>query len=394
MSVWLKQDATYIGRGHVKENIPCQDKTLTMEREGVHVIALADGSSSKSHSHFGAEITVKTLCELMCQRFDEFFNADDVIFVKNTILETIVTELESFAQDNNITLSDLNATLLFAATKDDCFLLGRLGDGYVGAIKNNALSIVSLEKKTGDKASTYYPALIRSFPSLEPIYAQFELKKSKNPDIHGFILLSDGSGESMVDSTIPFVRKFAPSAMKVFHVLRDNSPEESYQIIHEFLENGVTKKTTDDCGIAIMCKPDIHIEVIEPINLPKPTMLDDEHTMIEKSHPLTSVETYEVKVEDLQESIEPIDYEDPDIKTLLYQSSTSYGNEPIDESLIQDILILLGHDDYTLDDMIDILKQDKLWIEHHIEHMLMLNMIKQYLGTSSEPLYKIHKKEG
>ena len=62
-----------IGRDHVQGNLPCQDRTYFRQKDGVRVIALADGAGSKKESHLGAEIATKTVTDLLIEHFDEYF---------------------------------------------------------------------------------------------------------------------------------------------------------------------------------------------------------------------------------------------------------------------------------------------------------------------------------
>ena len=62
------------GLRHIKENIPCQDAVaaLVKAKNGAltHAIALSDGCSSSSLSHYGSQITVNTVVTLLCEQFD------------------------------------------------------------------------------------------------------------------------------------------------------------------------------------------------------------------------------------------------------------------------------------------------------------------------------------
>ena len=42
--LWKSVCCAVQGRGHAKNNIPCQDKVAKLEANGVHVIVLADGA--------------------------------------------------------------------------------------------------------------------------------------------------------------------------------------------------------------------------------------------------------------------------------------------------------------------------------------------------------------
>ena len=52
--MWKKVHCAVQGRGHTKNQVPCQDKTFCYQENGVLVAALADGAGSAKLSHYGA----------------------------------------------------------------------------------------------------------------------------------------------------------------------------------------------------------------------------------------------------------------------------------------------------------------------------------------------------
>ena len=60
------------GRAHIKNDVPCQDKTYTLTDPSGASIALADGAGSAGMSHFGAEPVTKCITEYLTEHFEEF----------------------------------------------------------------------------------------------------------------------------------------------------------------------------------------------------------------------------------------------------------------------------------------------------------------------------------
>lgn len=60
--MWHTQSAVVTGRGHLLLRLPGQDRTFTLEENGVTVAALADGAGSAPLSHEGAEQAVRAAC--------------------------------------------------------------------------------------------------------------------------------------------------------------------------------------------------------------------------------------------------------------------------------------------------------------------------------------------
>lgn len=87
------------GRGHEKNNIPCQDATHTLQNDTAHIITLADGAGSARFSHFGAEATVKKMADFLSKNFDRFYNVkkEEFTSIKKEIITTLCENLQSLA---------------------------------------------------------------------------------------------------------------------------------------------------------------------------------------------------------------------------------------------------------------------------------------------------------
>ena len=69
---WKNAQTYVIGKYHINNNMPCQDRTAYLQKNGVKVIVLADGAGSQSNSHIGAEIVCNKICNLMVNNFVEY----------------------------------------------------------------------------------------------------------------------------------------------------------------------------------------------------------------------------------------------------------------------------------------------------------------------------------
>lgn len=87
--MWQTQTDRVTGRGHQRQGMPCQDRVLSMERNGVTAIALADGAGSAALSHEGAECAVQAVCELLCENFDALFSAQSSAEVRHFLLSGV-----------------------------------------------------------------------------------------------------------------------------------------------------------------------------------------------------------------------------------------------------------------------------------------------------------------
>lgn len=225
---WIINSAKTVGRSHIRENIPCQDSVESLQKNGVSVIALSDGCGSAPLSHYGSNITVKALCDVFVNNYDDLYNSDDNK-IRNTVVMAIVERLRDFITDNPKIVSDFkrdnpqhyekfknnwpgftqieklypltlfDATVQFVAVKDDKIIAGRLGDGVIADIRNGALRILSSEDKVGvESNATWYPStvLIASENKAINPWSKFEILKGGNSYEYGmFLIMSDGVAE-------------------------------------------------------------------------------------------------------------------------------------------------------------------------------------------------------
>ena len=91
------------GRGHEREEIPCQDKTFSYAEDGVYVAALADGAGSARLSHEGAAAVTADICRDIAEHFDEYFAQDDGVMVKKQLMANITDCLKKRRKRWNVT---------------------------------------------------------------------------------------------------------------------------------------------------------------------------------------------------------------------------------------------------------------------------------------------------
>ena len=118
---WKNAQAYVIGKYHISNNLPCQDRTYYYEEHGVKVIALADGAGSQPHSEIGAELVCKEICELLTRNFIEYLlyfeyekdnPAKHLLKMKELnkiIVDHIVSKLKEKAILMNVPLKELSS---------------------------------------------------------------------------------------------------------------------------------------------------------------------------------------------------------------------------------------------------------------------------------------------
>ncbi len=241
--MWHFLSCEVIGRGHEKKEIPCQDKTYKFQYNGVSVIALADGAGSAKMSHFGASRITEFISKDLAERFDLYFNDKDGVNVKKTLIASLKNELNDLSQDLSCEINDLASTLLFVAVKDDFFIIGHIGDGVIGYLKNHELRVATHPCNGEFTNSTV-------FVTSNNVLNHFQLLKGKrNGNINGFVMFSDGTENVLYDKKKKCIIN---SVKKIMNLVRTIKPDTINKLIEDFLTNSVKTNTLDDCSIAVM----------------------------------------------------------------------------------------------------------------------------------------------
>lgn len=241
---WVAVQGAVAGKSHIQDNIVCQDKTFILRKNNMIAVALADGAGSARLSHFGAETVTQCVCELLCEKFEAYYNSNGPVPVKEEVLTILLTKLKQVAEENECDLSDLASTLLAVAIKNDRFLILHLGDGVIAYTKDNQIRVATAPKN-GEFANVTY--FITSSHALE----MMQIRKGIATSIDGFVLMSDGSEASLYSKQR---NEVAPVLQKLIRRLSVTSEEFFQPIIQSSLENAISQKTRDDCSLVLVAK--------------------------------------------------------------------------------------------------------------------------------------------
>ena len=271
---WKSVCCALQGRGHVKKNIPCQDKVSRREENGIHVITLADGAGSAEFSHYGAECVVNRIAAFITDRFFDLIAQEDGRKVTQEILSVALQALKDEAEFRKCTLKDLASTLLIAAVGEEKFFLAHLGDGVIGYLNDAGLKVAT----TPDNGEFSNETI---FITSENAAARLRIYKGELKSISGFILMSDGTEQSLYNkrkkTLAPVVKRLMHRTCLVDAKVLTPQLEESMKLV---LEN-----TQDDCSIAILARNSEQLPSLKTLPLSERQKL----FQIENSHILRSV---------------------------------------------------------------------------------------------------------
>lgn len=242
--MWTYSSCQVQGRGHIKNQIPCQDKTKTVFDKGTYVIALADGAGSARLAHYGATTVVDSITQLFVDSFEELYNEDDGRRVKLTIMEKLTDDLNNQTHLLACMLKDLASTMLVVAINNDRFIIAHIGDGVIGYLDGDHLKVASAPAN-GEHANETYFVTSREAISTMKIF------KGEINNIAGFVIMSDGTEQSLYNKR---ENALSPAIIKLMrrNVLLDNCSMRSQ--LEVTFQNVIATRTHDDCSIALITR--------------------------------------------------------------------------------------------------------------------------------------------
>ena len=242
--VWRSVCSAVQGRGHKKNDFPCQDKVAMRADGGVNVIALADGAGSARMSHYGAECVVNRVAAYVADRFYELIAEDDGAEFKRRILTVALEALNNEAELREGELRDLASTLLLAAVDDEKFLLVHLGDGVLGYLSDKGLKAAS----TPDNGEFANETV---FVTSKSAINHMRIFKGTLGTICGFILMSDGTEQSLYNKRNKTLSEGVKRLMHRTSLIDSAILEPQLQ---EAIESVILENTLDDCSIALLAR--------------------------------------------------------------------------------------------------------------------------------------------
>lgn len=240
--MWKVVQCAVQGKGHIKDYIPCQDKTYYYTKDDITVTALADGAGSAKLSHFGAEHITRFICGDLAKNFDLYFSNEDGVFVKNELNDKIKHQIDELAMEIKCDPHDLSSTLLAVAVKKNYYILLHIGDGVIGYSKSNKLNIAS-KPENGEFVNTTV------FTTSKDALQTMQLMKGYLGQINGFILMSDGTETSLYNKRENRLADVLGRIMQMMSFIPINKIEA--QLTDSFY-SVIRNATTDDCSISIM----------------------------------------------------------------------------------------------------------------------------------------------
>jgi hypothetical protein len=242
--MWKTVNYEVRGRSHIKSDVLCQDKTLVEKDEDFLIIGLADGAGSAKYSHIGAEQVLKSIFELLTKEADDILSNQDGVAVKRRIIKKLKNDLIKKSQELDCDIKELASTLLVVAIVNEEFFILHIGDGVIGFLKNGLLKIASKPENGEFVNST-------TFVTSTNVVEKMKMYKGKLSGVSGFVLMSDGTAESLYNKVN---KELAPVIKKIMHRNVLVNSEVMYDEIKYSFDNIIVNNTQDDCSIVVASK--------------------------------------------------------------------------------------------------------------------------------------------
>ena len=187
VTVWKKLGYMQKGVSHVQNDTNCQDSVLLFENEDCIVASLADGLGSLKYSEVAAQTATETVCKCFAELNNPLEKFDTKEDLAQHILNVVVLDIQNKAIEMNISLNEMDCTLMFVCVlkKINSAIIGRLGDSAVCVIAEPK----SIAINDGNKSANGTNAILDN-DAIDHFDIQI-LDLDEN-NIHGFILSSDG----------------------------------------------------------------------------------------------------------------------------------------------------------------------------------------------------------
>lgn len=236
---------TIIGRKHISREVPCEDASFAMQKNGVSVVCIADGAGGKKYTHarFGSACAVETISEILADHFDALYSENREAAVRSYLMAKIrIAFADIIAEKDLDTLDQLSCTLLFVAVKDRRMIIGHLGDGLVVRISPSGLSPFSMPQNEKDGTTFFITA------GHAADYMRFI--KTTVDDCHAVALMTDGVQDNVYDEDSGLVKPVVAKMAETFSEGREKGEAAIKEILEKYIVG--SSNVSDDSSFGVL----------------------------------------------------------------------------------------------------------------------------------------------
>ena len=236
---------TTIGRKHISREVPCEDASFALQKNGVSVVCIADGAGGKKYTHarFGSACAVQTSSEILTEHFDALYSENREAAVRSYFMAKIrIAFADIIAEKELDTLDQLSCTLLFVAVKDRRMIIGHLGDGLVVRISPSGLSPFSMPQNEKDGTTFFITA------GHAADYLRFI--KTTVDDCHAVALMTDGVQDNVYDEDSGLVKPVVAKMAETFAEGREKGEAAIKEILEKYIVG--SSNVSDDSSFGVL----------------------------------------------------------------------------------------------------------------------------------------------
>lgn len=236
---------TLTGQKHKNREIPCEDSSIAISRNGVDVVVVADGAGSKQYTHakYGSKAAVEAVSELMVEHFDALYNENREAAIKSLIVAAVHVKFAALMEEHNLdSIERLSCTLLFCAVKDRRVLVGHLGDGLIVRVSSSGVSPLTMPQN--DLAGHTY------FVTANHAADYMRIVKTTTDDLHAVALMSDGVQDSVYDENAGLVKPVVARMVETLKNGREEAEKEITDIVEKYIVGG--SNNSDDSSFGVL----------------------------------------------------------------------------------------------------------------------------------------------
>ena len=215
-----------------------------MFRSGkVIAIALSDGAGSYANSAIGAEEITKRIANNLCINFFKIVRRSKCDIKKRVIAE-INRTLKLLHNNHSLPKKEFSCTLLFVVSDGDRFIAGHIGDGVIGRFSRNKSAVIS-EPENFDFSN------VTSFITSSNLLKYLRIYRGSSKFYDGFVLMSDGSTDSLYDKK---KNRLSKSLVQIKKWTQNHPHEMVNRALDQNMKEIIRQKTHDDCSIIMFVK--------------------------------------------------------------------------------------------------------------------------------------------
>lgn len=249
MSFWKTAGVAVVGTSHIKTEVECQDAVATYIKNGMSVIALADGLGSAKYSLEGSSIVVNAICKYMANNCNKIFKEENKTIIRQELLDDLLHRLNKRAKKLKCELRELASTLMFVVVKEDeQVLIGHIGDGCIVCKDIDGWNIPSLAYKKLTNNETEFVTSRNALSTMKMFKADLV------NNVTTFAIMSNGSENALINKKDPDNIKVTNAIKVMSDWMRSTSKVAFDEAITNAFEKQITKVSQDDCSIAYLTK--------------------------------------------------------------------------------------------------------------------------------------------